>query len=751
MKVRYVLGVIQRLVVLSVLLACVSPALSAASSNDPRKPGTIRMAAILEKLAETASPAKNPFLNKERAAELRKETTAQSPAAQRYKLGSELLNAGENREALQIFEVLSKELASQASAAPESVINTELNRALCHLRMAEFNNCLSNHNADSCLMPIQGGGIHVWKDGSRNATQVLTGLLNRYPENLAARWLLNVSAMTLGEYPGSVPARWLIPADAFKSDYPLPRFVDVASQAGLALNSLSGGSVVDDMDGDGLLDVMVTSIGLRDQMHFYHNNGDGTFTDRTREAGLMGLTGGLNMVSADYNNDGFLDVLILRGGWMREGGRFPPSLLKNNGDGTFEDVTEVAGLFSPRPTQTAAWFDFDGDGWLDVFVSHESAKGESAHYCELYHNNHDGTFTDVAEAAGVRRSAYFKGVVAGDFNNDGRPDLFLTAQGRACVLYRNDGPVNAATGAKGGWKFTDVAQEAAVQAPTFSFPAFFFDFDNDGWEDLYVGGYKIEGLDDIVADYLNRPTRGTRAKLYHNRGNGTFEDVTKMMGLDHVLQGMSCNFGDLDNDGWLDFYLGTGNPDLLTLVPNRMFRNAEGRAFQDVTTSGDFGNIQKGHGISFADINDDGNQDVFHELGGAVSSDTYPNALFLNPGTNNKWIKLKLIGREANRPAIGARVKLTVATASGKRVIYRTVGTGGTFGCNPLRLEIGLGEAKAVESVEIRWPGTGKVQNVLIPELDAFYQITEGEQSPKRLQLKPFQFAKEEMHGHHHH
>jgi hypothetical protein len=457
------------------------------------------------------------------------------------------------------------------------------------------------------------------------------------------------------------------------------------------------------------------------------------------------------MVSADYNNDGFVDVLVLRGGWMREGGRFPPSLLKNNGDGTFEDVTEAAGLFSAHPTQTATWFDFDGDGWLDVFISHESAKGESVHYCELYHNNRDGTFTEMGEAAGVRRSAYFKAAVAGDFNNDGRPDLFLTAQGRACILFRNDGPVDAAAGAKGGWKFTDVAQEAGVQAPTFSFPAFFFDFDNDGWEDLYVGGYKIEGLDDIVADYLNLPNRGTKAKLYHNRGDGTFEDVTRKMGLDHVLQGMSCNFGDLDNDGWLDFYLGTGNPDLLTLVPNRMFRNAEGRSFQDVTTSGDFGNIQKGHGIAFADINDDGNQDVFHELGGAFSSDTYPNALFLNPGTNNKWVKLKFVGRESNRPAFGARVKITVDTASGKRLIYRTVNTGGTFGCNPFRMEVGLGQAKAIESVEIRWPGSGKVQNVSIPELNTFYQITEGEQSLKRLPLKPFQFATEGMHAHHHH
>jgi hypothetical protein len=179
-----------------------------------------------------------------------------------------------------------------------------------------------------------------------------------------------------------------------------------------------------------------------------------------------------------------------------------------------------------------------------------------------------------------------------------------------------------------------------------------------------------------------------------------------------------------------------------------MFRNAEGNVFQDVTTSGGFGNLQKGHGISLADINNDGNQDVFHELGGAYLSDIYPNALFLNPGSSNKWLKLKLVGRDANRSAIGARVKLVLDTVSGKRTIYRTVNTGGTFGCNPLRLEIGLGQGRAIDSVEIRWPGSGKVHNVSLSGLNAFYQITEGEQSPKQLALKTFRFASEGMHTH---
>ena len=247
-------------------------------------------------------------------------------------------------------------------------------------------------------------------------------------------------------------------------------------------------------------------------------------------------------------------------------------------------------------------------------------------------------------------------------------------------------------------------------------------------------------MGDIAADYLGLPSKGERSRLYHNLGNGTFEDVTHQAHLDHVLQAMGCNFGDLDNDGWLDFYLGTGDPDLMTIVPNRMFRNAEGKFFQDVTTSGGFGNLQKGHGISFADLDNDGDQDIHENMGGAVSSDTYPNVLYLNPGHGNHWLKLQLVGVKANRSAIGARIKLTVTRAAGQRTICRTVNTGGSFGGNPLRQEIGLGDAAAIQSVEIRWPGSGTLQTISGLALDRCYRIREDSEKPEPIPLKSFTF-----------
>jgi hypothetical protein len=733
------------------LVALVLRSEAAPAPTDPRKPGTLKMAVLLERLAQEANPMGNLFLSRERVAALRSAMAA-NPALTNspetlFNFGSELLNAGENEKALVAFNRV-EQLSRTTELGKDNELNLRLDQALVYLRMAEQRNCLSNHNADSCLLPIKGGGIHLWQEGSRNAIGVLTNLLERHPDNLGARWLLNVAAMTVGDYPEKVAARWLIPPSTFHSDYDIKRFIDVAGPAGLGVNELSGASAVEDFDGDGFLDVIVTSIGLRNQMHFFHNNGDGTFSDRTREAGLIGLTGGLNAITGDYNNDGFVDLLVFRGAWMREEGKFPNSLLKNNGDGTFEDVTEAAHVLSFHPTQTGVWFDFDGDGWLDLFIGNESMAGSRAHPCELYRNNRDGTFTEMAARSGVAARAYVKGASCADYNNDGRPDLYLSVLGRPNMLFRNDG----ARADTNGWKFTEVAAKAGVELPLYGFPTWFFDHDNDGWEDLYAGGYFIKGgVSDIAADYLGLPNQGQRAKLYHNRGDGTFADVTREAHLDHVLHAMGSNFGDLDNDGWLDFYLGTGDPDLLTIVPNRMFRNAEGKFFQDVTTSGGFGNLQKGHGVSFADLDNDGDQDVHEDMGGAFSSDVYPNVLFLNPGHGNHWLKLQLVGVKANRSGIGARLKITVKRPQGERSVYHTVNTGGSFGCNPLRQEIGLGDAISVNAIEIRWPGSGTIQTITGLALDKCYRIREDAKSAEPVTLKTFSFRLPGAGAHHHH
>ncbi len=231
------------------------------------------------------------------------------------------------------------------------------------------------------------------------------------------------------------------------------------------------------------------------------------------------MTGGLNLIQGDYDNDGFVDVLVLRGGWLGKDGRFPNSLLRNNGDGTFTDVTEQAGLLSFHPTQTAAWFDYNNDGWLDLFIGNESVPGSGAvDPCELYRNNGDGTFTECAAQNGVAITDWIKAVASGDYDNDGRPDLYLSSLTGPNRLLRNDGPAGADRAAGAPWRFTDVAREAGVTEPLKSFPCWFFDYDNDGWLDLLVTGYSIRDAGDI-ARRLPRggPPRGTRAALSQQR------------------------------------------------------------------------------------------------------------------------------------------------------------------------------------------------------------------------------------------
>ncbi len=716
-----------------------------AGPGGERGEGTRRMAALLAKLADDAdaNPQQNAFWNHKRAEALRllvaQQTDKAKEAETRFTLAIELLRAGHTKEAIEEFLRLRQQLSSP-EVKGTLAIRAELPVLLgtAYLRMGEQDNCIGNHNVESCLFPLRPAGVHTLQKGSRMAIDQFRSVLASDPGNLTAQWLLNIAYMTVGEYPDKVPEDLLIAPELFKSDYDIKRFVDVAPGLGIARSGLAGGAVMEDFDGDGYLDVMVSSSGLRDQLRYYHNNADGTFTDRTAEAGLTGITGGLNLVQADYNNDGYPDVLVLRGAWMKRGGRHPKSLLRNNGNGTFEDVTENAGLLGFHPTQTAAWADYDGDGWLDLYVGYESEE-DDRHPCELFHNNRDGTFTEVAAAAGVANVGYVKAVVWGDYNNDGRPDLYLSRLGLPNVLYRNDGPA----GPSKTWKFTDVSSQAGVEQPRDSFPAWFWDYDNDGWLDIFVSGWRApNSVADVAADYMGLPHEGETPRLYHNNHDGTFSNVATAAKLNKLLVAMGSNFGDLDNDGWLDFYLGTGAPDLAMLIPNRMFRNASGKFFQDVTTSGGFGHLQKGHAVAFGDIDNDGDQDIYETMGGAYTGDTYWNVLFLNPGHGNHWITLKLEGVLSNRSAIGSRIRVSVESPEGDREIFATVGSGGSFGASSLQQEIGLGNARAIREIEVRWPASGRRQNLRNVPMDQILKIKEDVDTFVVLKLKKLDLAK---------
>lgn len=698
----------------------------------PETDSTARMIERLERISDSLDIQQNGFLNDRRAAYW-KQWLAGNPdpmakAQQLMPMVQDFIRANENKAALDLLNAVSLQGIPDEATRITAQNELDMWKAMAWLRLGERQNCVSHHTSESCILPIGSGGVHQNKEGSGAAQDHLLQILKRAPDHLGAIWLLNLTSMTLGEYPDGVPKQFRIPEKAFHSPSTFPRFPDVAKSAGVDVMGLAGGGVTADFNNDHQLDLFVTSHGLRDQVRLFFGRAGEPFEDVTERSGLLGMHGGFNLVCADYNNDGFLDVFILRGAWWMDQGRFPNSLLRNNGDGTFTDVTEAAGLLSFQPTQTAVWFDYNGDGWIDLFVGNELDRNGPIP-SEFYENDGDGAFTEKAASVGLSVKKYVKGVTSADYNNDGRPDLFVSIFGESNLLFRNDGET------ADGWRFTEVAKVAGVTEPRASFPCWFWDYDNDGWEDLFVAGYEMNGIGEMAAALLGRANTAVGPRLYRNNRQGGFEDLTEQSGIDHCWLPMGVNFGDLDNDGWLDFYVGTGLPRFEYLLPNRMYRGAATGRFQDVTYTGGFGHLQKGHAISFADLDNDGDQDVHIVMGGAYSGDTYMNALFRNPGNANRWLKLKLLGARSNRAAIGARIHVTVNTPNGTRHIHRTVGTGGSFGCNPLRQEIGLGNATALLSVEVVWPASGIEQSFTGLSLNSLHEIHEEQDSPVRVRL----------------
>jgi tetratricopeptide (TPR) repeat protein len=603
---------------------------------------------------------------------------------------------------------------------------------VAYLRLGELQNCRMDHNAEMCILPLSVMARHKLTAGSEKAIEYFKKHLESNPNNLEVRWLLNLACMTLGKYPGEVPTAQLIPAAAFESKESIGRFTDVASPAGINVVGNAGGVVADDFDNDGLLDVMLSGADPCEPLHYYHNNGNGSFSDWTERARLADQLGGLNCVQTDYNNDGWLDLFIMRGGWdypMRN------SLLRNNGDGTFTDVTVQSGLDEGAyRTHTAVWADFDNDGFVDVFIGHELDASR------LFHNKGDGTFEDVSRAAGVDKIAFTKGANWGDYDNDGYADLYVSNFGEDNFLYHNN---------RNG-TFTEVAKSLHVEKPLMSFPCWFFDYDNDGLLDIFVASF-MPSLTEVVKGFLGLPPRAETMKLYRNTGRGAFQDVTKAVGLDRVVPTMGANFGDLDNDGYLDFYLGTGAPSYASLMPNFMFRNHDGKQFTDVTASTGTGHLQKGHGVAFSDVNNDGRQDVLINLGGAAPGDKYNKALFANPGQGNNWLSLKLTGVKTNRAAIGARIKLVVEEAPGRETArHRVVTSGGSFGASSLTQSVGLGRAGRVKELEIYWPTSNTRQVFRDLGVNQFIEIKELEKDYTKRPLRSFTFGGADASSHQH-
>lgn len=713
-------------------------ALSCNSHPSPNK----EMTNLLSTIAAGENNVKNSFASATKLkffdSLMQAATNYADTATARYGMANCLLELGQEEQSIALFEDLLKSLPP---FMPDNRRMLMKNLAIAYLRLGERKNCVYNHTGESCIYPIANRGIHVNKHGAEKAIELYTALCKADNRDLESRWLLNIAYMATGGYPQQVPPDFLLELTGADSSVTVKPFTDLAGRPGLNLKNQAGGSVVEDFNNDGYVDIITSSWSLQEGMHYYINNGNGTFTDAAASSGLHELTGGLNLQQTDYNNDGFKDIFVLRGAWRGVFGKEPNSLLRNNGDGTFTDVTKAAGLLSFYPTQTATWADFNNDGWLDVFIGNETSPGYNSELnpCELYINNRNGTFTSMAAKAGCSVIGFVKGVTSGDYNNDGWPDIFISTLDGKKVLLKNDGLTN------GPVHFTNVSQRAGISENNArTFTTWFFDYDNDGWLDILVCSYEFNRSLAwyAAAEALHQPL-GNSGKiiLFRNKHDGTFEDVSEKTGLQHIAFAMGGNFGDIDNDGWLDFYLGTGNPQYTSLVPNKLFKNVDGKRFADVTIPARVGNLQKGHGVSFVDLDNDGDQDIYIDMGGAYVGDAYENALYINPGQNNNHRALfSLKGKTCNRAAIGARLKILFTDNGIKRAVYRDVNSGGSFGSNPLLQHIGTGQATLLDEVAIQWPGNKTPQVFKQVPVDAVINIEQGATAYTTSRLKKFDF-----------
>jgi len=501
------------------------------------------------------------------------------------------------------------------------------------------------------------------------------------------RWLLHTA---LEQIPASarpkLPPSSLFPTAPKPNGQPPLQFRDIAKERGVDRLDGNGTCSWADYDGDGDADLFLAGSGT---FLAVFRNDSGRFTEVTDSIGLAKTPSGYSLNLIDYDNDGRPDLYLSLNGWS---GPMPNRLYRNVG-GRFEDVTAKSGTGDPGSGFVSLWGDLDNDGYLDLAIANGVLRDGSTP--QIYRNNRNGTFTNVTRDAGIVEPPSYGaiGIALGDYDGDGDLDLLVNGLDRSPNrLYRNEGK----------WRFTEVAKQAGVvQPPHNGFVCFFVDYNNDARPDILTTSLApwesvVEGLSE---GYRPQGLHPDSVRLFKNNGDGTFTDTTMAAGLFHPMGVMGAGVADIDNDGFVDFYFGTGDPQLSRLEPNRIFRNQGNGTFVDVTALTNFARPgNKGHGVSFIDLDEDGDLDIYAQLGGHYQGDHARNAFYENiSGNAGHWLEIDLTGANP--------VGVTLMLEAGGQRQHREVKGGEGFGStNPMRVHFGLGKSAFADKLEIRWP-----------------------------------------------
>ena len=637
--------------------------------------------------------------------------------------------------------------------------------AMSYMRRAEAQNCLSkliDHSSYReelvnyqhayhdytrlCSLPLTQ--FHDQTESSKIAAKLFETLLDNYDEtNRLYQWLLNFCYMTVNAFPQDVPPKYRIQSRFIESFYGKGKneveakyaylsFEDRAKDLNVNTHDTGRGVAVEDFDKDGYLDIVTG--GSFHVVRYYKNDRGLEFIDQTEAVGLGGIKQSFVITAADYDNDGWIDIFACR--------PFEHFMLfRNNQDGTFTDVTFSSGLLERKPdnliaaTWIPAWGDVDNDGDLDLFLAQWGfrlpfVKGlmtiprmDSALFI-----NENGHFVDKTKEyglEGILEDQYYIGSTFGDFDADGYPDLFISSPLRnTSVLLRNIS----------GERFE---KTNLIRSTEPGFTAAFVDVNHDGRLDIFQGGFgdaKTNTAQTVFGENVDRYQSG-HSTIHLQTQDGQFEERNDFFAGNMPMSTMGASYGDINNDGSYDFYLGTGNPEGWFVLPNLMYMGEldgtkpTGR-MTNISMLHGFGTIQKGHGIVFFDFDEDGDQDIYSSLGGMWPGDGWPNQFFVNNSQlENKWVKIRLRGRQTNYFGVGCTIRVTAVNADGEEIIrYYHMDNKTGFGSAPYLAHIGLLDATHIEEVEVRWP-VSKTTKIYKARLGQLNILDENEGTEKEV------------------